>query len=57
MNTTPKHQQNDEMKQLFRELFNVQIKLECYLDQYDPKKRVIIQLIDELLERMLDSTE
>jgi len=51
---TPKS--NEETKQLFRELVELRRKLEHRLDNYDPQKRVITLVIDNLLEKILEES-
>ena len=57
MKTTTENSPNEATKQLFRQLFEVQYKLERYADSSDPQVAVIISMIDQLLEDMLQYTD
>ncbi len=57
MKTTPEHSPNEEIKRLFRQLFEAQFKFERYADYSDPQAAMIISMIDQLLEKMLQYSD
>jgi len=57
MKTRSNHNQGELVKRLFRQLFELQIKLEKVNEfDADPSLRRIIASIDKLLETLLDNS-
>lgn len=54
MKTTNEHRPDESTKELFRQLFEVQCRLELYVDSDDFYAQMTIVVIDVLLERMLN---
>jgi len=57
MKTTHEHGKNEATKRLFRELFEMQYKLECDKDHYNLDVQMAIAMIDDILETILCSLD